>query len=212
MMTYEELQRAHPELFNNPDDAPIRVRAKAAGDGTHGILYADPYLLLLRDPVVFASGRAGSYLRIIDQPIGVPGVAVLPRHQGNIILINHFRHATRRHHLEIPRGYGETGRSSVENAAKEVLEEIGGHIEHLINLGSLTWNSGLSNGCTDLFLADLDEIGAPATEEGVSAIMPVTLSIFEEWIASGRIADSFTIACWSRAHLRGLLSSPVPTA
>lgn len=204
-MTYEDLRRDHPELFATADDAAIRLDPGGAREGLLGVIYADQYLVLLREPVVFADGRPGTYLRLLEQPLGVRGVAVLPRHGDRIVLLRHFRHATRRDHLEIPRGYGCVGVNAEDSARRELLEEIGGRARQLFPLGALTWNSGLSNGAADLFFAELNEIGQPERAEGVMDILLLEPRRVEEMIASGEIADSFTLGAWARARLRGLV-------
>src|SRR6185312_2069263 len=135
----------HPDLFENPDGAIFtilldeheideveegargRLHAKGMPEewAQVGIAYEDQYLFILRDAVRFPDGSTNTYIRVVDPEGGAHGVIVLAMHQGNVLLLNHFRHATRRWHLEIPRGFGEPGLSGEENARRELEEEIG---------------------------------------------------------------------------------------
>lgn len=224
-MTYDDLRRAHPALFANPADCPIRLataaeeraaieravadRLTAAGAPPEwartGIVHQDQYMVVLRDAVVFADGTPGTYLRLFERPPEVRGAAILPRHADRLILLRHFRHATRTIHLEVPRGFGESGLSSAETARKELGEEIAGTCDHLTGLGSLLWNSGLSGGVTDLFFAELQAYDDGARSEGIVGIVALTVPEVEAMIASDHINDSFTLACFTRARLAGLI-------
>src|SRR5947209_2430030 len=69
-----------------------------------GVFYEDPYILLLRDAVIFPDGNPGLYHRAIARHDEPTGVAVLARYRGRFVLVRHFRLPTRAWHLEIPRG------------------------------------------------------------------------------------------------------------
>lgn len=208
-MTYEDLRALHPHLFDNPPDAPIRIRSASGGndgDGCRiGMVYADPYVMIVRDPVTFADGRQGTYLRLFEQPFGVRGVAALPRYEGRLVLLRHFRHASRKFHLEVPRGFGTAGLTSRENAEKELCEEIGGKSSHMEAIGTMMWNSGLSCCETDLFFAELANIGVPNRAEGIVDLVFLDAGQMETMIAADQITDSFTLVCYMRAKLRGLV-------
>src|SRR5581483_10477600 len=109
---YRLLMERRPDSFTNPQgeiytilredidiaraqrDAAAARRAQglSADDIRVGVLADDPYLLLVRDAVRFADGAFGLYNRIM-----VPsGAAVLPIMDGRIVLIERFRHGTRR--------------------------------------------------------------------------------------------------------------------
>lgn len=123
---YLALVRARPELFRNPegaafvillDEAEIRqAEAHVAGLlakvgapkewAEVGIAFRDQYVLLLRDAVRFADGSLGTYIRMVAPENSFQGVAILPVWQRQVLLIRHFRHATRAWHLEVPRGFG----------------------------------------------------------------------------------------------------------
>ena len=111
-----------------PQPAGGRLRDPARGTGIHqaedrmagllrqvgapaesaqfGVAFSDSFVLILRDAVRFADGSLGTYLRSVPPEGSFPGVVVLPIWQGHVLLVRHFRHATREWHLELPRGFG----------------------------------------------------------------------------------------------------------
>ncbi len=229
---YFELVRQHPELFTNPLAAGIRIelepekikqieremaqRLTALGMPPEwaniGVAFEDQYVLMLRDAVYFGDGTTGTYIRFLFAGKGsevseesTPGVIILPVYQDDVILINHFRHATRSWHLEIPRGFGFPGRTGEENARRELHEEIGAHASHLVSLGRAYPDTGISMECNEFFFAQIDSYGEADVFEGISQIQPVTLPEFERLIREDIITDGYTIIAYARAKLRGLL-------
>jgi len=170
-----------------------------------GLFYEDPYIILLRDAVIFPDGQPGLYHRVIARNDEPTGVAVLGRYDGRIVLVRHFRHPSRAWHLEIPRGAVDADEDPAHVAHLEISEEIGGTIGSLVRLGLLHGASALMRHAVVLVYAELVSIGTPALGEGIAEILPVTPSELEAMIGSGAVTDSFTIAAMYHARLRGLL-------
>lgn len=224
-MTYAELREHFPHLFINPENCPIHIaeteqqqrnvkeqnhlRAREQGIPdewtTTGIVLEDAYATIIRDPVIFSDGSTGTYLRILEKPQNTCGVAIIPIFKDKIVLLQHFRHALRSLHIEIPRGYGSVGQPSVQTATKELSEEIGAQYDEIIYLGSMLWNSGLSDGKTDLFLSYLNHIDFSIRVEGITNISLFSVKEVEEMIVNDTINDSFTITCFMKARLKGLI-------
>jgi ADP-ribose diphosphatase len=222
---YLELRRSRPHLFENPssdgfrivlDEGSIReIEAEVAGRlqrlghptewGEIGIVYEDQYMMILRDAVVFPGGHRDTYIRILEREDGAPGVAVLATLAGKVVLVRHFRHATRGWHVEIPRGFGGEAGSSEESARREIAEEIGATARDLVSLGVIHPDTGLSAAAVHLWFAELESVGRPETYEAISELVEVNVAELEQMIADGRITDSFTISTFSRAKLLGLL-------
>ena len=172
-----------------------------------GIVLSDPYIIVLRDLVLFQDGQMGGYIRVINRSEldASNAVAVLPIFNNEIILVRHFRHATRSWHLEIPRGYGERGISAVDNAYKEIREELEGEIEELTELGITQPNTGLENNPVRLFFAKLSLFGKPDINEGISKTYHIPVNELESLIIKGLITDGFTLSAYTRARLRNLI-------
>jgi ADP-ribose pyrophosphatase len=169
-----------------------------------GIFYEDPYIILLRDAVIFPDGKPGLYHRVIARHDEPTGVAVLGRYDGKIVLVRHFRHPSRAWHLEIPRGAIGADEDPDHVAHLEISEEIGGTIRSLVRLGLLHGASALMRHSVVLVYAELESIGTPALGEGIAEILLVSPAEFEQMIADSAITDAFTVAAAYHARLRGL--------
>ena len=119
---------------------------------------------ILRDAVRFPNGELGTYIRIVGA--APPGAIIFPVYQGKVLLIRHFRHATRTLLLEIPRGFGTRGLSSTENACLEVISEIGATISSLTLLGRVYQDTGMLANYNEFFYATIATYGQPETNEG----------------------------------------------
>ena len=226
---YEAVRGEWPAFFVNPPDAsyeilfdPSLVNAAEAEDAARlaarglpaswavtGVVYEDPYTIVVRDAVRRPDGSLGTYSRTLPAS-GEAGAAVLPLLDGQIVLLRQFRHATRSVHLEIPRGFGEPGVAAADQARAELREEIQAEADSLITLGGIHPNTGAASGRIELFLAVIHDFGEPQASEGIIGIEPRPARIVAENIRDGAITDSFTIGAFTRAWLRGLLHVDAP--
>ena len=220
---YAKIKIDRPELFAAKDGEPIRLltesaevlgaeqaswgRLQAKGLplkwGEVGCVFEDQYLQILRDAVEFSNGTKGTYIRVITKPFNSCGAAVLPIFQGQIVMLRHFRHATRCWLYEIPRGFGEPGEDAEATARREIEEEIQGEIQEIRPLGAMHPNSGLSTEKVELFFARVKSIGACENGVGIEGSELWTPDEFETRLRGGQIADSFTLAAWAMAKAKG---------
>ncbi len=226
---YERLRRTNPELFPNPPDAVVEIlfdpadvaaaEAAAAAElaatglpeswARTGVVFEDQFGVAIRDAVRMP-GRLGTYIRRIN-PGNAPGVVMLPRLGADVLLVRHFRHATRRWHLELPRGFGTPGRSPAEDARRELREEIGATAGPLIDLGVIYPDTGVSATPVQLYYTEITSYGdayeadEAGTDEGIAGIVLEPPERLAELIGSGEITDGFTINAYARAVLRGHL-------
>lgn len=225
-MKYIELLKLHPELLNN-DNALLEIITEAKTIktwvanrkkelvkqglpikwGEIGVVYEDPYIIIVRDLVKFPSGKLGSYFRLINSADlrGGQASVVLPIVDNKILLMKQFRHSTRKWHWEVPRGFGEPNITAMENAKKELLEEIEGEITKLICLGPYNSNTGIEGVTAQLFYAKLETVGNTNQDEGIVSYELFVVKQVEEMIRDAEITDGFTIAAFTRARLRGLI-------
>ncbi|WP_351229799.1 NUDIX hydrolase [Streptomyces sp. NPDC002133] len=205
MELYERLRAERPDLFLNVPGGIEILSDPEAVAAAGGVLYADPYVMLLRDPVRFPDGRTGTYIRSVSRN-AEPGCVVLPLLDGGVVLIEHYRHATRSWQWEVPRGFGTRGLSAEANAAKELSEEIGAHVLELTDLGAVHPDTGMTADRVLLFAARIDAVGSLATGEGIRSTRTMPPAEADAMIADGRVTDAFTIAVLTRARLAGLTS------
>jgi len=223
---YADLRESRPGLFANPPGAAFEIltepaeiesaeRARAADLAASGlpafmaetgVVYADPYFMVVRDAVrMVPSGRYGAYARMLNAG-DATGVVMLPRTADGIVLVQHFRHSTRRWHLELPRGFGTPGADPVDDARRELHEEIGVEATALHDLGIVFPDSGANGTEVRLFLAEVsDPPRAADRDEGIDAIRVVPPGELGRLIRDEIITDGFTIAAYTRAVLRGFL-------
>ncbi|HXF84823.1 MAG TPA: NUDIX hydrolase [Anaerolineales bacterium] len=226
MQNYTDLQERFSWLFKQNNLMRIVTDLKAIKDWQNkrkvilrqnslnpdwakiGIVFSDPYVLILRDLVEFQDGTQSGYIRLYNRAYlegGAAGVVMLPEMNGKLLLMHQFRHATRSWHWEIPRGFGEAGVQAENQARVEIEEEIGGNVAELTNLGLYFNNTGLEGNPVYLFLAKMSSIGEPKLKLGVDKFLWVTVLELEKMIADGEINDGFTIAAYTRAKLKGLI-------
>lgn len=199
---YAHLRDTHPAWFVTPSgDGTISIMRWPMTEGQ--VVYRDQWWMLLQDPVVFPDGRHGRYLRMLA-PQPEPGVAVLPLMGDDVVLVDHFRHATRAWHWEIPRGGGTAGLADKDNAARELTEELGSVPRELIELGTLHPDTGILAQAVALFAARIDEVGKVARGEGIRRARAFTFAEVERMAGQGLITDAFTIAALFRARQAGL--------
>jgi ADP-ribose pyrophosphatase len=173
-----------------------------------GVVFDDPSIVILRDLVEFPGGYRNGYIRIYNRAYlegGAAGVVVLPEKDGKLLLFQHYRHATRMRHWEIPRGFGASGVDAKTQAITEVREEINGDVAEIFELGTVYNNTGLEGNPIHLFLARMASVGEMEVEEGIENPQWVSVSELEQMIAGGDITDGFTIAAYTRAKLKGLI-------
>jgi ADP-ribose pyrophosphatase len=100
----------------------------------------------------------------------------------------------RGYQLCFPRGYGEAGISSEENARKEIEEELGAKILKLERLGQVVADSGLNGNKVDVYYC---EIGQPCLKEGYEGIRKLEYYTAEELAESIKVEginDGFTLS------------------
>lgn len=222
ILRYLEFARANPALFDTPPGAvrilldPLEIKGVERTVGRSlaergldpawarvGILFEDPWFYIVRDAVEFPDGSRRTHARSINRISD--GAAALPVLAGRIVLLRHFRHATRCWMREIPRGGIEPGQSPEQTVRQELQEEIGAVTLRVERLGFLYGSANLYSSGAHLFFAELKSVGEPQLGEGIASIDLVTPAEFESLLLDGEILDSFTVAAFTHARLRGLV-------
>lgn len=150
-----------------------------------GVVYEDPWAVIIRDAVISPHGKRHTYIRFFwkAQLNGIEaGAAIMPimnTPEGpkiGLILIN--RHATS-WELEIPRGGARAGESSADAATRELAEEMGGKIEKPVYLGKMAPDTGILASVISVYRGDIVEMGQ-AKQERTEAIKGVHWFSFQE--------------------------------
>ena len=194
---YLKLMEERPELFL-PSDVIEIVKDRAAlaeysesYGVTLGVLYRSKYNILVVD-LVESRGTRFPYERIIPAADG-RGVVCIPVYCGKLVLLRQYRHATRSEQICFPRGFGEVGLPSYENAKKELSEELGASSRELLKIGELTPDSGLSSCICDVYLCSLESLES-TYEEGITEYLLISPEDLKIMIECGDIVDAFTLS------------------
>lgn len=170
------------------------------GDPQYGILYEDPYVLMIRDRVRFPGGAEGSYLRIANasELTGATGTVMVPTWDEQVVFVRIFRHATRSWEWELPRGFQDPSISESENAVKETEEELGVSPIRVERIGEFNANTGLLTGMIGVYevplSADPMDSGRPQVQESIAHFRKIAVSQLSPWIASGEVRCGITLA------------------
>ena len=195
---YFELMKKRPEAFLPSKEIEIvtdrevlESYVKETGKEL-GVVYKSPYNTLVVD-LVKAGDRHFRYERIIPSALG-RGTVCVSVYNGKFVLIRQYRHPIRAYQLGFVRGFGEDGLCAVENAKKELSEELGATVKAAKALGEVAADSGLSFGIADVVLCELSSYETQKGHEGIVSSVELSFDELKEKISSGEINDGFTLS------------------
>lgn len=142
------------------------------------------------DTVMLSNGT-----ETVRDTIDHPGaVAIIPVHDGEMVLVRQYRYAARTELLEIPAGTLEIGEDPYACAVRELQEETGYAAASWSKLLSAYMAPGYSNEIIHFYVAEgLTAIGSSPEEDESIAVEKYTLEKVAEMIESNEIRDSKTI-------------------
>lgn len=144
--------------------------------------------------------RAGDFF-YVDEPNAKTGAAVLPVVEDTVWLLEMRRPAQQGAiTLEIPRGYGDVGETSLSCALRELKEETGlvAGQEQLSLLGKMRPNTAILSSSIDIYLARLPaDTEVVLRDQEAIRIVKIPFDLLPQQLAQGRLEDSFTLAALS---------------
>lgn len=182
------------------DDRLVRkkiIRLEERYNCKFGVVYQSNFNQMLVDPIC-KEDSLFPYERVVPKA-DANGVVMLTMTNDNFILLEQYRHAPRAKQICFPRGFGESGQTSVENAKRELKEEIGAVVsKEPILLGQIISDSGLTSGTVDVYYVDIEsyELNLEA-HEGIKKIIEIPKTKMDEWISSGNTNDGFTLSAYA---------------
>jgi 8-oxo-dGTP pyrophosphatase MutT (NUDIX family) len=157
-------------------------------------VYANPWLRLREDQIVYADGSTGSYA-VVEKP---DFVTVLPWEDDGFWLVQQYRYAVGSRQWEFPQGGWPQGHGGTphELAVAELAEETGLCARHWRRLGRLFAAYGYSPQAFDVFLATDLTPGPPSREHSEQGMVHRWFATVElrAMIRSGELADSHSVA------------------
>jgi ADP-ribose pyrophosphatase len=157
-------------------------------------VYRNKWGTLFDDCVEFPDGSEGTYLRFVwASPYSV---AVLPiTAQGDLIFVDIFRHASRKWHCEVPKGFGAADAKPVDAAGRELAEETGYSSSKWQSYGTVWTDPGFNAAECHLFIARGCEISrspAPEHSEVISGVRIFSPARAAAGLAAGFFDDALT--------------------
>ncbi|MEV0965510.1 hypothetical protein AB0J25_23520 [Streptomyces sp. NPDC049910] len=201
---YAHLRDTRPAWFSSPPgEGSIGITRWPMTEGQ--VLHRDAERVVLEDPVVLPDGQHARRLRLLAaRP--EPPVAVLPLLDGQVVLVDRFRHAARTWQWEVLRGAGVEGISDDQNAAGQLKHHLGATASEMIGLGRVDPDPEIVADAVMLYAARIDAVGGLAqdADAGIRGVRALAFAEAEEMALTGRITDAVTIALLFRARRAGL--------
>jgi ADP-ribose pyrophosphatase len=140
-------------------------------------------------------GRKSSFF-VIENPDWVNVIAL--NKNGEVVLIEQFRHGSEEIILELPGGIIDDGEEPLEAARRELLEETGFSSDNFVLLGKTHPNPAIQNNVIYHFLAtNCEETAETDFDEHESVITKLaSISETEKLIAAGEITHSLVVAAF----------------
>lgn len=196
---YYKLMSERPKDFKNHGEIDIILNRseleayQKENNVTLGVIYESRFHLLLVDLVRDINGTVFTYERMLN---AVPGGTVMVTvHNGKFVLLKQYRHAMRDFQYAFPRGFKELGLTSLENAKKELSEELNNTTANYEKLGAVVADSGLCGNIVDVFKCEIvDDLFFKVKTEGIVDILEVTDEELTKMIHNNQITDCFSLA------------------
>ena len=169
---------------NRPPVAPTTVGPWKVLESKYN--YRDRWLALRSDTVELPNGRVLTPFHVIEQPDWVSAIAIT--HDGNIVLVEEYRHGARQTVVELPSGIHEGPGEPIDQMKRELLEETGFAGQEWHPLGAFFANAPRLNNRVHCFLAlDAAKVAEPVLDDSeVLLAHEVPLADFVADLQAGR--------------------------
>jgi ADP-ribose pyrophosphatase len=159
------------------------------------VVYENRWMRVHEDHTERDDGTPGLYGWIEKSPSAL----IVPIQDGDVWLIEQFRHPVQARFWEFPQGAIEAGEIAAEALARqELAEETGLRAAHMEHLGRLHFAYGISDQAVDVFRATGLEPGEQALEatEQDLIVRRFTVDEVERMLRENVIRDSTSVAAW----------------
>lgn len=148
--------------------------------------YRDRWLALRSDTVELPNGRVLTPFHVIEQPDWVSAIAIT--HDGNVVLVEEYRHGAQQTVVELPSGIIEGPGEPLDHMKRELLEETGFASEEWHSLGAFFANAPRLNNRVHCFVAlDARKVAEPKLDDTELLLThEVPFATFIEELRDGR--------------------------
>ena len=168
----------------------------------------EPYLRVLEQECGTMDGNRFS-MHWIEQSDGVPGVVIVATDGDRIVFECHYRIATGREHIELPRGHGtatdddSAPDAAVSNAIRELAEETGLTVprEACEYVGRIYTDPGIVSTAVDVIVCHVesDAIDTMPSEsadehEDIRSVFTIGQNEVTAMVKTGDIDDALTLS------------------
>lgn len=133
-------------------------------------------------------------------------VCILALYEGNVIVIEQYRHTLNSWELELPCGGVDEGETVEEAAVRELREETGFLAGELTFLGKYYTNQGYSNCSCSIYFTKCRECREAKREETeLIRMRSIPVNEFDGMVRSGSFRLLIGAVAWERARVCGLV-------
>lgn len=166
------------------------------------LIYSGKVIKLVREELQYKNSVK------VRETVEHPGaIVVIPMlENGNLLLINQYRHSINDWILEFPAGTLENSESPVVCAHREIMEEVSMKTSELIELGKLVPTPGFCNEIQYCYIAKkLTPCNCSCEEDEIIEVREMSVLQVKDAIKSNILVDAKSIAIFTKALFLGLI-------
>ncbi len=207
-LDYMKLREERPEMFSQSDQLMICLDRNTVLSFMNrtgraiGVQYKSPFSMMVVDLVMDAGKNLFAYERLLPT-VPKSAVVAITKCGEKFVLIKQYRHSLRSDQIAFPRGFGETDLTALENAEKELREELGASAGNIRIIGFVEPDSGLIGSRVAVVCCSVDRTELKSGYEGIKEVLILSREELENRIKDGTISDGFTLAAYALMSVKG---------
>lgn len=157
------------------------------------IIYENPWIRVENHQVLNPAGKEGIYGKVHFKN---RALAIVPIDENlNTWLVGQYRYTLEEYSWEIPMGGGKIDQSPLDSAKRELKEETGISASKWTEIMKIHTSNSVTDEVGFIYLAE--ELSFGATEFDETEVLKIAKLPFQEaleWVMSGKITDSISVA------------------
>lgn len=157
------------------------------------IFASNPYWQYIKDKYLMPNGKIGDYHYV--RTLG--STMIIPIFNNKLILTKQFRYLNKKYSIEFPGGGIEKGLTPLDNARKELREELSFESDSMIEIAKFNPFNGVTDEICSVFLAlDLSLVDSKQDESEEIEKIELSKTDFQDKIITNEIWDGMTLASY----------------